>query len=345
MAGSALQKASAALHRRRPALQATVYVAIGLMAMLDMAMLSSSWSSTRFMRASGAFTGLFVVTSAAVTMIASGAFAAAVAVCRRAALHDKAAPWICERATADRVERALCGVMAAWWMAMAMCVSNTAFVFRTEIGRCVSRQFPGRTLPPGVSPDAAAVACSVFRGSLILSWMICAMWLLRAWRVLARGALDFDSQTFPELQSPEAGIDALKPVTAYLVNPDTFSPSAPLAHQPPAGAPSSRASDCDSPGIPGARFRPTTGHAYRCTNQAVQQGYASSGLNPAAARYTVQPGGVAAAPGALGHDGCCQKPRVVGTATLAIEPLEPRAPSPQLDPRGVGRAVPESALY
>ncbi|KAJ2767255.1 hypothetical protein IWQ57_004024, partial [Coemansia nantahalensis] len=301
-------------------------------------MLSSSWSNTRFMRESGAFTGLFVVTSAAATMAISSVFAAAVETRRRALLHDKATPQICERLTADSVERVLCCLMAGWWLAMALCVSNTAFVFRTEISRCAHRALPSHSLLPGVSPDSAAVACRVFRGSLALSWMICAMWLVRAWRVLARRSLDFDSQSFPERDNPEEGIGALKPVTAYLVNPETFSPGAPLAlHQPP-DAMSSVASDCNSPGIAGARFRPTIGRAYRCSAYGVvQQGHTGGGLNPAAVPERNP------RPDAPEHSACCLRPHVVGTATLATEPVEPRAPSPLLDRHNVCRTVPESA--
>ncbi|KAJ1723630.1 hypothetical protein LPJ61_005806 [Coemansia biformis] len=236
MAGSALRGVDALISQRRPVLRIATYAVLCLMAMLNMALLSSSWANTRFMRESGAFTGLFVVTTSAVTMVVSGVLATAVALCRRAQLRDTAAPRICERLTADRAERAACCLMATWWLAMALCVSNTAYVFRGEIGRCANRRFPAGSLPRGVSADAAAAACIVFRGSLALSWMVWAVWAARVWRVFARSSMDFDSHAFPEHDSDAVGLETLKPVTAYLVNPETFSPRAPYAYQHAQGA-------------------------------------------------------------------------------------------------------------
>ncbi|KAJ1786748.1 hypothetical protein LPJ67_003448, partial [Coemansia sp. RSA 1938] len=45
------------------------------MSLVNLAMLSSSWSNTKFMRTNGAFTGVLVVTSSIVTMVVSAVYA------------------------------------------------------------------------------------------------------------------------------------------------------------------------------------------------------------------------------------------------------------------------------
>ncbi|KAJ2156976.1 hypothetical protein GGF46_004822 [Coemansia sp. RSA 552] len=328
MAKSPLKGADAFIVQRRPALRATAYLTICLMSLVNMAMLSSSWGNARFMRENGAFTGSFVVTSSVVTMVVSGMYAAATIMCMRAQARDTLEPKLCQRLASDGVERMVCCLMTTWWLSMALGVSNMAFVFRDEIRRCVNHRLPRRVL--GVSPDVAATACIVFRGSLVLSWLIWAMWIGRTWRAFTRSDMHFDSSIFKEHSASAIDLGAVKPMGTHLVNPDTFSPRDPTAHT--AKPESDLDSDCESQAAPRIPYRQPATNACRCAGCPM----AKPELAP---KYIVRPMAdppvSAPRPGApqsrrvharppqgkpAPHsDTCC--PPTVGTATLITEPL------------------------
>ncbi|KAJ2342046.1 hypothetical protein GGF43_006025, partial [Coemansia sp. RSA 2618] len=231
MAKSPLKGADAFITQRRPVLRAIAYATLSLMSLVNMAMHSSSWSNTRFMRNNGAFTGVFIVTSSILTMVISITYTIATTLIIRARIRDAAAPKFCQRLASDSIERMVCCLMATWWLSMALNISNIAFIFREEIRLCVQHKLPPRMLNKGTSLDDAARACTVFHGSLALCWMIWLVWVARTWRVFTRSNMHFDSSIFQEADVSAIDLAALKPVTARLVNPETFSPRDPNVYR------------------------------------------------------------------------------------------------------------------
>ncbi|KAJ2777340.1 hypothetical protein H4R18_005203 [Coemansia javaensis] len=335
MAGSVFKGADGFIAEQRPVLRVVAYAAISVMALIDAGMVGGSWSRTRFMQASGAFLGTVGVASASATMVAGGVLAAAGVASRRAQTQGTTAGPIWRRLASDRTERTVCCAMAAWWLAVALCASNAAFVFRAEISRCVQRKAPARMRVPGVSADAAAAACAAFRGSLALAWMICAAWAARAWRALARDASPFDSRLLSETQSPPMDLGALKPVSAYLVNPETFSPREP--RDPRAARLQPPDSDYDLPSVPAARFVLGPAHPCRCpgcpAGQRGAAGAAGGGHGPPG----LQSRPISQAVGHLANNtyaATTRGPQVVGTATLETEPVPDAAQAPAAEPQG-----------
>ncbi|KAJ2675310.1 hypothetical protein IWW42_001094 [Coemansia sp. RSA 1085] len=216
MTKTVLKGADAFIVQRRPVLRAIAYAIISLMSLVNLAMLSSSWSNSLFMRNNGAFTGTFVVSSSVVTMIIGGMYAIATAVLIRARVKDAEPPKFCQRLAKDSMERLVCCLMATWWLSMALNISNVAFMFRDEIRRCIQNK---------ARRDTAANACTAFHGSLALCWLTWLMWIGRTWRVFTRSNMHFDSSIF---QHAENSIDlqAIKPMTALydasLQSPDVY---------------------------------------------------------------------------------------------------------------------------
>ncbi|PIA17214.1 hypothetical protein COEREDRAFT_7575 [Coemansia reversa NRRL 1564] len=337
MAKSTLKGADALIIQRRPMLRVAAYAMIGLMSLVNMAMLSSSWSSTRFMRDYGAFTGTFVVTSSIVTIVVSGILATATFLCIRAEKQDVASPKFSERLTSDSIERAVCCLMTTWWLSMALSLSNMAFVFRDEINKCVHHKLTRHYLK-GVSADTAALGCEVFRGSLVLCWMIWTMWVVRLWRTFTRSNMHFDSSIFQEPNESVLDISSIKPVTAILVNPETFSPRNPDAYQT-----AKNGTDTDNETVSSNQTRSTAPQTEAChcadcplsrvnvLHQTRGQGKMGQGLATYRVRSKVEGGypqmssrihtSPTSAHPVPQTDTCCQCPPVIGTATLVTEPI------------------------
>ncbi|KAJ1852320.1 hypothetical protein GGF49_005052 [Coemansia sp. RSA 1853] len=297
MAKSLLKGADAFISRSRPVLRALAYAIISLMSLVNLAMLSSSWSNTKFMRNNGAFTGVLVVTSSIVTMVVSAVYAFSTTLIIRA--HQDTAK-LYKRLANTSIEHIVCCLMATWWLSVSFTMSNMAFVFRAEIKQCVERNIPARDLNPGVTTDSAATACTVFRGSLALCWMIWIMWVGRIWRVLTRSNMHFDSRIFQEADNVAIDLDAIKPVRAELVNPETFSPRYPNACKP---------------GQVNHEFDSDTESQYTMNRQPVR--------NTRLSQYTDRPLAVNPMQHSVPNQNVMYKvcPPVVGTATLVTEPV------------------------
>ncbi|KAJ2803397.1 hypothetical protein H4R20_002916 [Coemansia guatemalensis] len=339
MAKSPLKGADAFIIQRRPMLRIAAYAVISLMSLINMAMLSSSWSSTRFMREYGAFTGSFVVTSSVVTMVVSGILATATFLCVHAEKRDVSSPKFSQRLTSDSIERAACCLMTTWWLSMALSVSNMAFVFRDEISKCVHHRLTRRYLK-GVSADTAAVGCEVFRGSLVLCWMIWAMWVVRLWRTFTRSDMHFDSSIFQEPDESVVDMNSVKPVTALLVNPETFSPRGPEAYQTARIRTDADNETNNSSQTRSAAPQTEACHCADCPLSHVNiqqrtQGQGNVGQD-FSATYRVRSNAESTHPKQLSQmhtgptnaypvpqpDACCQCPPVIGTATLVTEPID-----------------------
>ncbi|KAJ2746093.1 hypothetical protein GGI20_001645 [Coemansia sp. BCRC 34301] len=223
MPSSPLKGADAFLARRRLVLRAACYTAIFLMAVINLGMISSSWSNTKFMRDDGGFTGAFNVASSLATMVASGLLAAAAVLDRLAQTDGRPPPPLSARLGRPGVDKMICSGMAAWWLAQALLISNVSYIFREEIRRCTAHRLRRSHLPAGVSSATSATACTVLRGSLALSWMLFGAWSVRAWRAFTRTTTHFDSTIFREPSESMLDLHAMK------INnmPITFSPRYP----------------------------------------------------------------------------------------------------------------------
>ncbi|KAJ2304173.1 hypothetical protein H4R23_005844 [Coemansia sp. Cherry 401B] len=325
MAKSPLKGADAFIVQRRPVLRALAYMVISLMSLVNMSMLSSSWSTARFMRNNGAFTGVFVVTSSVITMLVSGMYAAATVLLIRARIEDQRAPQFARRLAADNVERMVCCLMATWWLSMALNVSNMAFVFRDEIRMCIAHKIPPRVLGKGTSKEAAGLACTVFHGSLALCWMIWLMWVARTWRVFTRSNMHFDSSIFQE-NGESSAIDLAAAANAKAqLNPETFSPRDPNVYQA-MQVKHNLDSETES------QFTNSPGTACFCADCPMSVKNAQTQRFPApvprqqnTVKYRVRPL-AETAPSPLSQayppsDYCCEQQPVVGTATLVTEPI------------------------
>ncbi|KAJ1811196.1 hypothetical protein LPJ77_000240 [Coemansia sp. RSA 2523] len=297
MAKSLLKGADAFITQSRPVLRALAYVIISLMSLVNLAMLSSSWSNTKFMRTNGAFTGVLVVTSSIVTMVVSAVYAFSTMLIIR---DPQDTAKLYKRLANTSIEHVVCCLMATWWLSVSFTMSNTAFVFRNEIKQCVERNIKAGDLNPGVTTDGAATACTVFRGSLALCWMIWIMWVGRIWRVLTRSNMHFDSRIFQEAESSAIDLDAIKLVRAELVNPETFSPRYPNARKP---------------GQVNHEYESDTESQYTMNRQPTQDG--------TRLRYTDGPLDVNHVQPSVPKQNVMYKvcPHVVGTATLVTEPV------------------------
>ncbi|KAJ2724854.1 hypothetical protein GGI07_001707 [Coemansia sp. Benny D115] len=242
MAGSPLKGADAFIVQRRPVLRALTYLAVSLMSLINMAMLSSSWSSADFMRRNGSFMGAFNTATSLATMVLAGLFAIATVVEKRSQDSNQSAPKFSQRLTNNTVEKVVSCLMTAWWLAIALSLSNMAFIFRDDIRRCMHP----RTPPPGrrTSPNQQArmvdsqakmaTACTVFYGSVVLNWLIWLLWVVRLWRIFTRSNIHFDSSIFREPPgSSSVNMHAMKgngiaPLPLQQINPATFSPRHPM---------------------------------------------------------------------------------------------------------------------
>ncbi|KAJ1795542.1 hypothetical protein LPJ75_007421, partial [Coemansia sp. RSA 2598] len=155
------------------------------MCIINLSMLSSSWSNAEFMRRNGSFTGAFNVASSLATMIASGLFAIATVMQIRENASSGPLSRFSLRMTSDQTEKIIACFMVAWWFALSFSISNMLFVFRDDIRRCINYRAPRQRHNGVVDTRAlqvAAAACAVFKGSVVLNWMIWLTWTVRAWR-------------------------------------------------------------------------------------------------------------------------------------------------------------------
>ncbi|KAJ2415683.1 hypothetical protein GGI10_001528 [Coemansia sp. RSA 2530] len=224
MSGSPLKGADAFLVRRRLVLRAATYAVIFLMAVVNLGMICSSWSSTRFMRENGVLAGALNTASSLATMITSGLLCIAAVIDRRAQKDGQPSPPLSARLGHPSVDRLISSVMAAWWLAQALMISDVSYIFREEIRRCIAHRLPRSHLPRGVSASAAAVACTVLRGSLALNWMLFVAWTIRTWRSFTRATTHFDSSIFREPSESMLDLHAIKASDNL---PTTFSPHYP----------------------------------------------------------------------------------------------------------------------
>ncbi|KAJ2059394.1 hypothetical protein GGI17_004410 [Coemansia sp. S146] len=224
MPGSPLKGADAFLVRRRLVLRAATYAVIFLMAVVNLGMISSSWSNTEFMREDGGFAGAFNTASSLATMITSGLLCAAAILDRRARTDGQPPPPLSARLGRPSVDRLISSGMAAWWLGQALLISDISYIFREEIRRCTAHRLPRSHLPAGVSSGTSAVACTVLRGCLALNWMLFVVWTVRAWRSFTRATTHFDSSIFRETSESMLDLHAIK---ANDNLPITFSPHYP----------------------------------------------------------------------------------------------------------------------
>ncbi|KAJ2900694.1 hypothetical protein IWW38_000368 [Coemansia aciculifera] len=330
MASSPVKGVDAFLARRRLVLRAVCYTAIFMMAVVNLGMISSTWSNTRFMRDNGALTGAFSIASSLATLIISGLLATAAVLDRQAQMDGRPPPPLSERLGQCGVDQLISTGMAAWWLAQALLISNTVYIFREEIGRCTARKLPRSHLLPGVSAAASATACTVLRGSLALTWMLFVAWSFRAWRAFTRATAHFDSTIFREPSESMLDLRALK-VNGNV--PITFSPHYPGEHRisraPPqqvlrtrelhndkhiaaqqhlSGAPVPRPIGpgmCQCAGCP---------MSFNRIQMPTHEVVANEATPDAATHYRHQPEPPAAS------EVCCQHP-TVGTAMLLTEPV------------------------
>ncbi|KAJ2008371.1 hypothetical protein H4R26_000227 [Coemansia thaxteri] len=287
MAHSTLKGADAFVAQRRLVLRAGAYIAIFLMATINVGMMGSSWSNTEFMRQDGSFTGAFDTASSVATMAVSGLLATAAVLDRRAQAGGRAAPKACERLGRSSVERVVACGMAAWWLGMALMVSNVAYVFREEIRRCIARTLPRSHVPAGIGAATAATACTVMRGCVALNWMLCAAWAARAWRAFTRANAHFDSAIFREPAESMLDLRIIPPA----INPATFSPRRPESSLRDPQLDDERSASCLCADCPMSSLR-------QHSRQVMQ---AQQYQPPASAM-------------------CCRQP-TVGVATLVTEPV------------------------
>ncbi|KAJ2824811.1 hypothetical protein FBU31_003888, partial [Coemansia sp. 'formosensis'] len=194
------------------------------MAVVNLGMISSSWSNTEFMRQDGSFAGAFNTASSLATMITSGLLCAAAVLDRRAQTDGQPPPPLSAKLGHPSVDRLISAGMAAWWLGQALIISDVSYIFREEIRRCIAHRLPRSHLPHGVSASASAVACTVLRGSLALNWMLFVAWTARAWRSFTRATTHFDSSIFRE---PSESMLDLHTIKASNNVPITFSPHYP----------------------------------------------------------------------------------------------------------------------
>ncbi|KAJ2704025.1 hypothetical protein FB645_003619 [Coemansia sp. IMI 203386] len=195
-------------------------------------MLSSSWSNAGFMRRNGSFTGAFNLASLLATMVASGLFAVATTMLIRETTKAQPLSRFSLRMTHDQTEKIISCFMVAWWFALSFSTSNTLFVFRDEISRCINYKVPRQKhgMTDIKTLQVAATACTVFKGCVVLNWMIWLMWSVRAWRTFTRSNIHFDSTIFREPSNSELDMYSIKPVGPPMpINPATFSPRHPGA--------------------------------------------------------------------------------------------------------------------
>ncbi|KAI9501472.1 hypothetical protein GGI25_002013 [Coemansia spiralis] len=305
MASTPLKGADLFIVRRRPALRLLAYISISLMSMINLGMIASSWSSTRFMRQNGALLGSLDTATTVLTLIVSVLFSMATF----AQLKPAHASKLCKRLTKDPVEKLLCCLMATWWLAMSMNMSNMAFIYRDEIKICIKKTVP-RKVRGNVSKEAMASACRVFHGSLVLNWLIWLLWAVRAWRTFTRENFHFDSTIFREPSESTMDLYASKLVVQ---TPGSFTPgyNKMAGHLDAAAA----AQEVLSP-------KPQCKACVDCNpnmfrQQVVQMGSRQT-FRPGAEGYG-QYGGQPTRPG-------YEEPRVVGTATLETEPIDSPMP-------------------
>ncbi|KAJ2214478.1 hypothetical protein IW140_003145 [Coemansia sp. RSA 1813] len=230
MGRTPLKGVDAFLARRRPAIRLATYVAICLASIINLGMISSSWGNARFMRQNGAFVGATNVSSSVVTMVVSGLYATATLQQIQARGGQKELSMFCERLTSDMAERIISCLLATWWLSMSVNVSNMAYIYRNEIKICIKMTIPKRRLN-GVSKEAAAAACRVFHGSLLLNWILCLFWAIRSWRTFTRESVHFDSTIFKEPSESTMDLYASKLVNTVpdvnnnsIIGPDGSSP-------------------------------------------------------------------------------------------------------------------------
>ncbi|KAJ1646958.1 hypothetical protein LPJ64_001632 [Coemansia asiatica] len=237
MVGSPLKGADAFIVKRRPVLRALTYAALFIMCIINLSMLSSSWSNAEFMRRNGSFTGAFNIASSLATMVASGLLAIATAMLIRENTNGWPLSRFSLRMTSDQTEKIIACFMVAWWFALSFSISNMLFVFRDDIRRCInyrSHRPKHGSVVDLKALQVAATACTVFKGSVVLNWMIWLTWAVRAWRTFTRSNIHFDSNIFREPSNSELDMYSIKPVgPPMLINPATFSPRHPGA---PGGA-------------------------------------------------------------------------------------------------------------
>ncbi|KAI7830804.1 hypothetical protein BX661DRAFT_180120 [Kickxella alabastrina] len=175
MASSPLKGADAFIVQRRPVLRAITYATIGLMSLVNLAMLGSSWTNADFMRRNGSFVGAFNTASTIVTMVISAMFTVATIVQKHALARDEPIPKFCKRLMHDRTEKIVSCLMAAWWLAMAFALSNMAYVYREDIRRCMQGRSPKQQM--GVEVDKTAIAAAATACTLTLNWCTWLMWM------------------------------------------------------------------------------------------------------------------------------------------------------------------------
>ncbi|KAJ1720310.1 hypothetical protein LPJ53_005041 [Coemansia erecta] len=336
------------------------------MSIINLSMLSSSWSNATFMRRNGSLTAATNIASSIATMVASGLFSAATLIHQRDLSANRHPSRFSLRLTGDQLEKITSCLFAAWWLSQAFNLTNMLFVFRDDIHRCTHYHLPRSPRMASESEIAglknAAAACAAFRGCVVLNWLVWLAWVARAWRTFTRSNIHFDSNIFREPSEYYAHADAysiknLAALPPMPVNPVTFSPRYPDAprlnrtqgHHPPSQLSDDASSDASDASVQGNRQQSQTVEAasYGCAHcrpsaygageqPAVQtQQLRAAPVYHQAVMYTQSHHRQYAPPqnnaGPASHpdaaNGCCHTPAapVVGTATLATEPIRPHA--------------------
>lgn len=231
MARSPLKGVEAILNKHQPLIRALIYGLIFLSALVNLALLAHAWTSTQFMRQSGTFTGAVGISSCLATMVVSGLFIISSLMERKAQVRKWPVPKLCQKLQGKgdgkrSLELSIGFAMTAWWMAVGMIVSNTAYIFRTEIKQGTVRKLPKSRIPHGISIGEVAMACAEYKGSLVLCWLIFVLWIGRTWRAFTRNKTHFNSNIFRESSALE-DLNAIKLDVGHSLNPATFSPHHP----------------------------------------------------------------------------------------------------------------------
>ncbi|KAJ2782754.1 hypothetical protein GGI15_002809 [Coemansia interrupta] len=336
------------------------------MSIINLSMLSSSWSNAMFMRRNGSLAAAANIASSIATLVASGLFSAATLIHQRDLSSNRHPSRFSLRMTSDQLEKITSCLFAAWWLTQAFNLSNMLFVFRDEIHRCTHPRLPRSRMMREeeiASLRSAAAACAAFRGCVVLNWMVWFAWVVRAWRTFTRSNIHFDSNIFREPAEYEHAdaysIKNLAALPPMPINPVTFSPRYPDGPRlsrnqgnPPAPLSDASSDVSDAPhqairqqhpaveavSYGCAHCRPSAYGAGELQAVANQQPRAAPVYHQAVMytqghhRQYVQPQnnvGNIANTGPVAHtgadNGCCQTPAapVVGTATLATEPIHP----------------------
>ncbi|KAI8320976.1 hypothetical protein GQ54DRAFT_249948, partial [Martensiomyces pterosporus] len=206
MSKSPLKGIDAFIYTKRPILRAATFSLICMLSLVNLCLISVSWSNVQFMRRDGSLTGALSVITSVVTMVISGMFAAATILREHAEADKEPTPMISERLCRDCIERLVSSLLTAWWLMISFNVSNMAFVFRDDLRQCTKQtngtRSGAREESETSSPDSPAGACAVFTGSMVLSWAIWVLWVIRMWRSFTRANIHFDSRIFREPSEP-----------------------------------------------------------------------------------------------------------------------------------------------